>query len=68
MEVDQGLNEMVVMDWYTDDSAEVQQLLDGYVQLTLRYKRLNIIPSDWSGEERYIWTSCTLYKFCIICI
>lgn len=54
MEVDQGLNEMVVMDWYTDDSAEVQQLLDGYVQLTLRYKRLNIIPSDWSGEERYI--------------
>jgi hypothetical protein len=39
MEIDHGLNEMVVRDWFTDDSAEVQQLLDGYVQLTLRHKR-----------------------------
>jgi len=54
MEVDHGLNEMVVRDWYTDDSAEVQILLDGYVQLTLRHKRLNVISNELTDKERYI--------------
>lgn len=64
MEIDHGLNEMKVQNWITDEAAEVQQLLDGYVQLTLRHKRLTtpvVTPTVTStvtpivtSEERYI--------------
>ena len=58
IEVDQGNDNMQVLNWTTDDGAEskskkrmshgnskilVQQLLDGYVQLTLHKKREKVV-------------------------
>merc|ERR1712050_211396 len=51
MEVDQGSDQMVVLDWYCDDAAEVQQLLDGCVQLTLCKNRQNMSVGN---DERCI--------------
>ena len=41
-------------EWITSESAEIQALLDGYVQLTLRHKRMNSKNDTWSGDERMI--------------
>ncbi|CAG5091534.1 Oidioi.mRNA.OKI2018_I69.PAR.g13109.t1.cds [Oikopleura dioica] len=43
IEVDQGNDNMQVLNWTTDDGAEIQQLLDGYVQLTLHKKREKVV-------------------------
>jgi len=48
MEIDRGYSELYVLEWVTNESAEIQSLLDGYVQLTLRRnKRINNC-----GEEK----------------
>lgn len=45
---------MPAKEWITSESAEIQALLDGYVQLTLRHKRMNSKTDAWSGDERMI--------------
>ena len=45
MEVDDGPRDLAVLQWYTSDSSEIQQLLDGYVQLTLISKTKSISNS-----------------------
>jgi|DeetaT_18_FD_contig_111_10857_length_1648_multi_4_in_0_out_0_2 hypothetical protein len=54
MEIDRGYSELCVKEWITSESAEIQSLLDGYVQLTLRHKRMNSKNDTWSGDERMI--------------
>lgn len=41
MEIDRGYSELHVLEWATSESTEIQELLDGYVQLTLRHKKRN---------------------------
>lgn len=41
MEIDRGYSELHVLEWATTESTEIQELLDGYVQLTLRQKKRN---------------------------
>jgi hypothetical protein len=51
MEIDRGYSELYVLEWVTSESAEIQSLLDGYVQLTLRHKRINNCGENQSTNQ-----------------